>query len=76
MKTGSRKNLAVMGAITLVCILVAGFLAFMQYLASEAPSMVEQLKAQAQGQIRQQVNKEVQKAQQQQMQQQMLQKGN
>ena len=70
---GSRKNLLVMVGITVVCIVVAGFLAGMQYLASEAPSMVGQLKVQAQSQMKQQVNKEIQKVQQQQ--QQMLNKG-
>ena len=61
----------IIGGITLVCILIAGFLAVMQYVASEVPTYVEKLKSEANSTIRNQVNKQLQKAQQQQMRQQL-----
>ena len=67
----NKGNMLFFGGITIVCLIVAGFLAVMQYVASEAPTAMEKIKSQAEGVIQQQVNQEVLKQlKQQQLQQQ------
>jgi len=63
------------GGITVVCVLVAGFLAVMQWVASEAPVAMEQFKADLENgvnaQMQGQMNQMKQQMQQQTIQQQL-----
>ena len=69
-----RKKMMFLGGITVACLLMAGFLAVMQYLASEAPMAIERLKAESEGMLKKQVNQEVQKRLQEQQKIQLQQK--
>lgn len=69
----NKGNMAFMGAITVVCVLVAGFLAVMQWLASEAPTAMEEFKTKAENWGQQQMNDQMDKMKQQ-MQQQEIRK--
>jgi len=71
-----RGNMMFMGAITVVCVLVAGFLAVMQWVASEAPVALENIKADLEDGVNSQMNDQIMQMklqmQQQQAQQQQL----
>ena len=71
-----RGNMMFMGAITVVCVLVAGFLAVMQWVASEAPVALENIKSDLEQGVNSQMNDQMMQMklqmQQQQAQQQQL----
>lgn len=71
-----RGNMMFMGAITVVCVLVAGFLAVMQWVASEAPVAMEKIKSDLEDGVNSQMTQQMQQMklqmQQQQAQQQQL----
>ena len=54
-----------MGAITVICVLVAGFLAVMQWVASEAPIAMEQLKSDLESGVNSQMQQQMKQMQQQ-----------
>lgn len=69
----NKGNMMFMGAITVVCLLVAGFLAVMQWVASEAPVAMEEFKSKAEDWGQQQVNDQMKQMKQQMQQQQVKQ---
>lgn len=72
-KKMDRGNMMFMGGITVVCVLVAGFLAVMQWLASEAPVAMEQFKADIEKGVNSQMNSQMNQIKQQMQQQQQVQ---
>ena len=66
-----RGNMMFFGAITVVCVLVAGFLAVMQWVASEAPVAMEQFKADIEQGVNSQMNDQMLKMQKQMQKQQI-----
>ena len=58
-------NMMFMGAITVVCVLVAGFLAVMQWVASEAPVALEQMKSDIESGVNSQMQQQMQQMKQQ-----------
>ena len=65
-----RGNMLFMGGITVVCVLVAGFLAVMQWVASEAPVAMEQFKSDLEKGVNSQMNQQMDQIKQQMRQQQ------
>ncbi|MDA0710016.1 MAG: response regulator [bacterium] len=70
-KKMDRGNMMFFGAITVVCVLVAGFLAVMQWVASEAPVAMEQFKADIEQGVNSQMNDQMLKMQKQMQKQQI-----
>jgi CheY-like chemotaxis protein len=64
-KRMDRGNMMFMGAITVICLLVAGFLAVMQWVASEAPIAMEQLKSDLESGVNSQMQQQMKQMQQQ-----------
>ncbi|MBT4136939.1 MAG: response regulator [Candidatus Latescibacteria bacterium] len=69
-KKMDRGNMLFMGGITVVCVLVAGFLAVMQWVASEAPVAMEQFKSDLEKGVNSQMNQQMDQIKQQMRQQQ------
>lgn len=73
-KKMDKGNMMFMGAITVVCVLVAGFLAVMQWVASEAPVALEQMKSDLEDGVNSQMQQQMQQMKQQMQTQQLQQK--